>query len=124
MTDSTPTPPTPEPAATPAAPAYAAAPVAAGPTQTLSIVGFILGIASVVFSWTGIIGIGAGIAAIIVSNRAKKQEPGAPSWMHTVGLITGIVGIVLGLILGIITIVGFIASFLVPAAVLNGVNSY
>ena len=120
MTDATPTPPTPEPAATPpAAPAYAAAPVAAGPKQTLSIVGFILGIGSVIFSWTGIIGIGAGIAAIIVSNKAKKQETGAPTWMHTVGVITGIVGIVLGLILGIITVVGFIASFLIPAAVIG-----
>ncbi len=121
MTDST---PTPEPAATPVAPAYAAAPAAAGPAQTLSIVGFILGIASVVFSWTGIIGIGAGIAAIIVSNKAKKQEPASPAWMKTVGLITGIVGIVLGLILGIITIVGFIASILIPAAVVGGVGNY
>ena len=112
MTDATPTPP---PAATPAA---------AGPKQTLSLVGFILGIGSVVFSWTGIIGIGAGIAAIIVSRKGAKEEPGAPKWMSQVGLITGIVGIILGLILGIITIVGFIASFLVPAAVLGGVGNY
>ncbi|MEP6844334.1 MAG: hypothetical protein ABJA11_12480, partial [Pseudolysinimonas sp.] len=62
MTDATPTPPTPEPVVTPAAPAYAAAPVAAGPKQTLSLVGFILGIGSVVFAWTFFIGVGAGIA--------------------------------------------------------------
>jgi uncharacterized membrane protein len=121
MTDATPTPPTPEPAATPpAAPAYAAAPVAAGPKQTLSIVGFILGVGSVIFSWTGIIGIGAGIAAIIVSNKAKKQEPGAPSWMPTVGLITGVVGIVLGVIFGIISLIGLIAYF-ASLATLGGV---
>ncbi len=122
MTDATPTPPTPEPAATPAAPAYAAAPAAAGPKQTLSIVGFILGIAAVIFCWTGIIGIGAGIAAIIVSNKAKKQEPGAPTWMHTVGLITGIVGIVLGLIFGLVSLIGLIAYF-ASLATLGGVVS-
>lgn len=123
MTDSTPTPPTPEPAATPAAPAYAATTAAAGPKQTLSIVGFILGIASVIFSWTGIIGIGAGIAAIIVSNKAKKQEPGAPSWMHTVGLIAGIVGLILGVILGIIQLITIIAYF-ASLATLGNISSY
>jgi hypothetical protein len=105
MTDATPTPPTPDPAATPAAPAYAAAPVAAGPKQTLSIVGFILGIGSVVFAWTFFIGVGAGIAAIIVSRKGRKEEPGAPKWMTQVGIITGIVGIILGIIFGIITLV-------------------
>jgi hypothetical protein len=117
MTDATPTPPAPE---QPAAPAYTPAPAAAGPKQTLSIVGFILGIASVVvLSWTGILGIAAGIAAIIVSRRGKKTEPGAPSWMHTVGLITGIVGIILSLIIGIIYIAGIVVSLLLPAAVIG-----
>ncbi|MDP9025998.1 MAG: hypothetical protein M3N46_00395 [Actinomycetota bacterium] len=126
MTDSTPTPATPEPVtppvttpAAPAAPAYAAAPAVAGPKQTMSIVGFALGIASVLFAWTFIIGVGGGIAALIVSGRAKKAEPGAPSWMRTVALITGIVGIILGVILGLITVAGFIASFLIPAAVIG-----
>ena len=109
MTDATPTP----------APA---APAAAGPKQTLSLVGFILGIASVVFCATGLIAIAAGIAAIIVSNKGKKQEPGAPSWMHTVGLIAGIAGIVLGLIVGI----SILASVIVPLLVVGsyGVNGY
>ena len=120
MTDATPTPPTPEPAATPpAAPAYAAAPVAAGPKQTLSLVGFILGIGSVVFSWTGIIGIGAGIAAIIVSRKGRKEEPGAPKWMTQVGIITGIVGIILGIIFGIISLV----SILLPLIFLGSYGS-
>jgi small-conductance mechanosensitive channel len=115
MTDATPTPSTPEqPVAAPVA-----APAAAAPKQTLSLVGFIIGIASVVFAWTFILGVGGGIAAVILSRRGKKSEPGAPTWMTTVGLITGIAGIVLGVILGLITVVGFIASFLIPAAVIG-----
>lgn len=122
MTDAAPPPPPSEPATppvAPAAPAYAAAPVVAGPKQTMSIVGFVLGIASVIFAWTFIIGVGGGIAALIVSGRAKKAEPGAPAWMRTVALITGIIGIILGVVLGLITVIGVIASILVPAAVLN-----
>lgn len=112
MSDTPPVPPTtPGTPATPPAAAPAGAPVAAGPKQSTSIVGFILGIASVVFSWTGILGLGAGIAAIIVSNKAKKSEPGAPSWMHTVGVITGIVGIVLSIIIGIATIISVVLPF-------------
>jgi len=107
MTDATPTP----------APAT---PAAAGPKQTLSLTGFILGIASVVFCATGLIAIAAGIAAIIVSNKGKKQEPGAPSWMHTVGLITGIAGIVLGLIVGI----SILASVIIPLLVVGSYGSY
>jgi len=103
MTDATPTPPP------------AAAPAAAGPKQTVSLVGFILGIASVVFCATGLIAIAAGIAAIILSNKGKRQEPGAPSWMHMVGLITGIAGIVLGLLVGI----SILASIIVPLMVVN-----
>jgi Na+-driven multidrug efflux pump len=119
MTDATPTPPTPDPAATPAAPAYAAAPAAAGPKQTLSLVGFILGIGSVVFAWTFFIGVGAGIAAIIVSRKGRKEEPGAPKWMTQVGIITGIVGIILGVIFGIISLV----SILLPLIFLSSYGS-
>lgn len=119
MTDATPTPPTPDPAATPAAPAYAAAPAAAGPKQTLSLVGFILGIGSVVFAWTFFIGVGAGIAAIIVSRKGRKEEPGAPKWMTQVGIITGIVGIILGIVFGIISLV----SILLPLIFLGSYGS-
>ena len=110
MTDSTPTPPTPEqpvtPPAAPAAPAYAPA---AGPKQTTSLIGFILGLVAFVFSWTGILGVGAGIAAIIVSRRGKKTEPGAPSWMGIIALVGGIIGIVIGVIVIIFWIVSLIA---------------
>jgi Na+-driven multidrug efflux pump len=108
MTDATPTPP-------PATPA----PVAAGPKQTLSLVGFILGIGSVVFAWTFFIGVGAGIAAIIVSRKGRKEEPGAPKWMSQVGIITGIVGIILGVIFGIISLF----SILVPLFILGSYGS-
>jgi hypothetical protein len=106
MTDSTPTPPTPEPVTPPAAPAYAAAP---GPKQTTSLIGFILGLVAFVFSWTAIVGIGAGIAAIIVSRRGKKTEPGAPNWMHIIALVGGIVGIVIGAIVLIFWVIGLVA---------------
>ena len=103
------TPPTPPP---PATPPPAGVPAAAGPKQTQSILVFVLGLGSVVFSWTGIIGVAAGIAAIIVSNKAKKSEPGAPTWMPTVGVISGIVGIILSLILGIVTLLSILLPFL------------
>jgi len=119
MTDANPTPSTPDPAAAPAAPAYAAAPAVAGPKQTLSIVGFILGIGSVVFAWTFFVGIGAGIAAIIVSRKARKDEPAAPKWMPQVGIITGIVGIILGVLFGII----WLASFIIPLLILGSYGS-
>ena len=112
MTDATPTPPPP------------AAPAAAGPKQTLSIVGFILGLASVVFGWVGIIGIGAGIAAIIVSLKAKKSEPGAPSWMHTVGLIAGIVGIIIGLISGLVFLFLTLIPLLTYGAAVSTIPGY
>jgi hypothetical protein len=62
-----------------------------------------------VFSWTGIIGLGAGVAAIIVSRRGKKTEPGAPSWMALIALIGGIIGIVIGVIVIIFWVISLIA---------------
>jgi hypothetical protein len=117
MTDTPPVPPT------PATPPPAGTPAPVGPKQTMSIVGFVLGLASVVvLSWTGLLGMAAGVAAIIVSNKAKKSEPGAPSWMHTVGVISGIVGIVLSLIIGLV----LLASFLLPFLLLGtaGIPTY
>ena len=118
MTDTPPTPPTPAtpPAAAPGA--YQAAP--AGPKQTQSLVGFLLGIGSIVFSGLGIIGLGLGVAAIIVSNKAKKSEPGAPTWMHTAGVITGIVGIILSVILGIV----FLVATILPLIYASQVATY
>ena len=122
MTDTPPTPPTPSTPSTPpaAAPAGAYAPAAEGPKQTQSLVGFLLGIGSIVFSGLGLIGVGLGIAAIIVTNKAKKSEPGAPTWMHTAGTITGIVGIILSIIVGAIVA----ASFILPLILVGSYGGY
>ena len=114
MTDTPPVPPTSGTPATPPAAAPAGAP-AAGPKQTMSITGFVLGLVSVVFGWVTLIGVGAGIAGLIVSRKAKKTEPGAPSWMHTIGLIASIVGIVIG----VISFFVFIVATLIPLITLG-----
>ena len=112
MTD-TPTPPPAAPATPPAAPGE---PV----KQTLSLVSFIVGIGSIVFSGLSIIGLAAGIVAIILSNKAKKSEPDAPQWMKTLGLVFGIIGAILSVIFGII----FLASFIVPLIFLGSSGYY
>lgn len=134
MSDATPTPPTPEqpttppaaavppagsvPPAQPTPPAYAPAPAAAGTPvkQTLSLTGFILGIASFVFSWVVVLGLLVGIAGLIVSVIARTREPQAPSWMKLLGLILSIVGLVIGVIVLIVSIIGFIAIASVPSS--------
>ena len=118
MTDTPPpTPPVePTPVTPAAAPAGAYAPAAAGPKQTQSLVGFLLGVGSIVFSGLGLIGIGLGVAAIIVTNKAKKSEPGAPTWMHTAGTITGIVGIILSIIVGAIVAASIFLPFLIAGS--------
>ena len=68
MTDSTP-----PPAAAPAP--------APGPAQTLSLISFIVGLASFVFSWVPVLGFLGAIAAIILGFMGKKKEPAAPKWM-------------------------------------------
>ncbi|MEO5920892.1 MAG: hypothetical protein ABIQ01_07085 [Pseudolysinimonas sp.] len=110
------TPPVPP---TPATPPPAGMPPA-GPKQTTSIIGFVLGLVSVVFGWVALIGVGAGIAGLIVSRKAKKTEPGAPSWMHTIGLIASIVGIVIG----VISFIVFIIATLIPLLTLGTVGTY
>jgi hypothetical protein len=50
-----------------------------------------------------------------VSNKAKKSEPGAPTWMHTAGLITGVVGIILSIILGIVVLLSFFLPFFIAS---------
>lgn len=106
-----------DPATPPAAPTPA--PAAAGPKQTLSLVGFILGIVAVIFLWAPIFGLLVGVAAIIVSSMGRKREPAAPKWMWMVGLIAGIVGAALSLIFTLFWIFAIIAE----ASVLGTVGS-
>jgi hypothetical protein len=67
-----------------------------------------------------LIGVGAGIAGLIVSRRAKATEPGAPSWMHTIGLIASIVGIVIG----VISFIFFLVGILSLGAASTGIPTY
>ncbi|HEX4058757.1 MAG TPA: hypothetical protein VHX87_10640 [Galbitalea sp.] len=106
-----------DPATPPAAPAPA--PAAAGPKQTLSLVGFILGIVAVIFLWAPIFGLLVGIAAIIVSQMGHKREPAAPRWMSLIGLIAGIVGAAFSLLFTLFWIFALIAE----ASVLGTVGS-
>jgi hypothetical protein len=110
MTDTPPVPPTPETPATPAAAGVPAGAPAAGPKQTLSLIGFIAGIAAFVLSWVFVLGFLVSVAAIVLSLMGKSREPGAPKWMWIVGLIGGIIGLLGSLIWGALTIVGLIAS--------------
>jgi hypothetical protein len=106
----------------PAAPAPA--PAAAGPKQTLSLVGFIIGCVAFLFGWTVIFGLLAGIAAIIVSNMGRKREPGAPKWMWMVGLIAGIVGAVVSIIVTILWVVVIVADATALSSVGSLTGSY
>jgi hypothetical protein len=104
----------------PAAPAPA--PAVAGPKQTLSLVGFIVGLVAFITGWTVIFGLLAGIAAIIISVLARKREPGAPKWMWIVGLIAGIVGAVSSIIFTLVWVFILVAdaSVLGTAGTLSG----
>jgi len=106
----TPTPP-------PAAPA---APAAVGPKQTLSLVSFIVGLAGFVFSWVAILGLAAGVVAVILGFRARKSEPGAPPWMSLVGIIAGFVAIGIGLIV----LIGWVISLIALATFGSGLYFY
>ena len=123
MSDATPPPPAPEQPVTPppaaaAAPAYA--PGTPGPKQTLSLVGFIVGLAALVFSWVPILGLLAGIAGIIISLMARTREPAAPKWMWIVGLIAGAVAALIGLL----TLIGWIISLVYLASLGSVVSTY
>ena len=83
---------------TPSTPPAPAMQPAAGPKQGLSLTSFILGIAGLVFSWVPILPFLASIAAIIVGFIARKNEPAAPKWMSTVGIILGFVAIGLAIL--------------------------
>jgi hypothetical protein len=106
-----------DPVVPPAAPAPA--PVAAGPKQTLSIVGFVIGLVAFISGWAPIWGLLVGVAAIIVSVLAHKREPAAPKWMWIIGLVGGILGAVTSVIFTLIWIFGLIYE----ASVLGSVGS-
>ncbi len=66
------------------------------PGKNLAIASLVCGIASLVmifFGYSTLLGIGLGIAAIVLSVNAKKQ--GYVGGMRTAGLVFGIIGLVL-----------------------------
>ncbi len=103
--------------------AAAGPPAAAGPKQTLSLIGFILGLVGFVFcSGPGLLGVGRG-RGDHRQPQGQGSEPGAPTWMHTIGLIAGIVGIVIGVISSLV----FLAQRrLIPLIALgtSGITTY
>ncbi len=85
---------------------YAAPPSGGGPKQALSLTSFIVGLAGLlILSWIPILGLLAGIAAVVLGFMAKGREPGAPQWMWIVGVIAGFVTILLNLIFSFLFLV-------------------
>ncbi|MBO4396670.1 MAG: zinc-ribbon domain-containing protein [Eubacterium sp.] len=81
-----------------------------------SIVGLIMGIVSIVFCFTLILGIGCGVAAICLGASQRGRE--GQKTMATAALVLGIVGVSVTVLIFIVLIgTGFFA------AVMNGVNT-
>ena len=60
-------------------------------SNNLGITSLVLGIVSIVLCWVPILGLVAGIIAIILSAKQKKIFPNG---INTAGLVTGIIGTV------------------------------
>ena len=101
------------------APAGGYAP-AAPVKQTLSLIGFIAGLAGLLFALFGGWGLLFSIAAVVLSMMGKKRELQAPKWMWLTGIITGWVGIALNLIIG--GIVLFLT--VLPLIIFGSMGSY
>ena len=100
------------------------------PGKSNAMVALILGIVSVFFSPTALIGLGAGIAGIFLAMKSKKAtaEAGLPRRTEElVGFITSIGGTVISgiaLLIGVITIIlplifGIFTAILAPLAMMN-----
>lgn len=86
----------------------------AAPKQTLSLTSFIVGLAAFVFSWVAVLGLLAGIVAIILGVMGRRREPGAPKWMAIVGIIAGSIAVLIGLIVLIFWILAIAFTASVP----------
>lgn len=81
------------------------------PGKNTGVASLILGIVSLVFSWTFLIGIGCGIAGIITAVKSKKATLNArmiPSGLPKGGLICSIIGLVLTVGLAVAKILLFL----------------
>lgn len=84
------------------------------PRNTPGLVGFILGIVSLVFAWIPLLGLGAAITGLIFSLKGYKLgKPTANTAYSVIGLILSIIGGVIGVLYTIgliIAIVVFVIS--------------
>ncbi len=90
--------------------------------KTLSIIGLVLGILSLVLAWfvyLNILGIVLGVVGIVLSVKGKKQatEAGVPTGMATAGLVLSIIGAALSL-------VGFFTCTICAICVTNTASQY
>ena len=95
------------------------------PTKNISTWSMCLGIGSLVIAflgWFAVLGLGCGIAAIVLAVKAGKQSPyGKRNGMATAGLICGIIGTCLG---GIVFACTACAALTVGAAGCAGMSNY
>ncbi len=80
------------------------------PLNVKGLVGFILGIASLVLAWLPVIGLGCGVAGIILSVLGKKA--GGNTAYAVIGLILSIIGAAVGFIYTVILIIGIAFAFM------------
>ncbi len=81
------------------------------PRNTMGLVGFILGIASIVLAWIPLIGLGCAIAGFICSFKGYKiGKPTSNTSYAVIGRILSIIGGVIGIIYFIVLIIVVIAA--------------
>lgn len=66
------------------------------------VLGFILGILSIVFCWIPIVGVILGVLGLIFSIKQNKKSP---NWMSISGLVLSIIGIVINVLLWIVSMI-------------------
>lgn len=81
--------------------------------NTLGLVGFILGIASLVFVWVPFLGLGLGVGGLICSILGnKKGKPTGNTSFAVVGMILSIIGSAIGLIYSSIMIIAIAVAIM------------
>ena len=81
------------------------------PRNTPGLIGFILGIASIVLAWIPLIGLGCAITGLIFSLKGRKLVPPTYNTAYAViGLILSIIGGVIGVIYTIAMIILIVAA--------------
>jgi hypothetical protein len=87
------------------------------PTPTTAIVSLVLGIVSIVFAWTSLVGIIGGIVAIVLAKQSNEKYK---TGVATGGFVTGIIGLVIGAFILFLIIL----SISIGAALYPGFDSF